>query len=172
MATATATTSASPASCRDAQCHPIWEGSENICIIDVLRSIRRDSAHEAIFARVDRALATARDDGPGFAGGAIDAVAAARRDLELRIDKIDSVDADWSQSLSGRLNDLLTKTTCGALLLELGAGDARKALVATRYVRRHLLPDAGWDDRIASVAGRDMLAHVDLDEATAARAAA
>ena len=26
---------------RDAQCHPIWEGSENICVLDVLRTIRR-----------------------------------------------------------------------------------------------------------------------------------
>ncbi|HKX71934.1 MAG TPA: acyl-CoA dehydrogenase family protein, partial [Acidimicrobiales bacterium] len=46
---------------RDAQCHPIWEGSENICVLDVLRTIRREGAHEAIVARVDAALATGRD---------------------------------------------------------------------------------------------------------------
>ena len=28
---------------RDAQCHPIWEGTENICALDVLRAIRRDA---------------------------------------------------------------------------------------------------------------------------------
>ncbi len=27
---------------RDAQCHPIWEGSENVCVLDVLRAMRRD----------------------------------------------------------------------------------------------------------------------------------
>ena len=29
---------------RDAQCHPIWEGSENVCVLDVLRAMRRDGA--------------------------------------------------------------------------------------------------------------------------------
>ena len=50
--------------------------------------------------------------------------------------------------------------------------DRRKALVATRYARRHLMPGAGWDDRIAFAAGRELLAFAEIDEATAARAAA
>lgn len=157
---------------RDAQCHPIWEGSENICIIDVLRSIRRDAAHEALLARIDEALAAARSSAPGFTGPAIDATTAARRDVELRIAKLDNVDADWSQAIAGRLNALLTQTTAAALLLELSIDDPRKALVATRYVRRHLTPDAGWDDRIAVEAGRALLAFEDLSEDAAARAAA
>src|SRR4029453_14081449 len=52
---------------RDAQCHPIWEGSENICVLDVLRAIRRDAAHEAVVARIDQAVATARGGPPGWA---------------------------------------------------------------------------------------------------------
>ena len=43
---------------RDAQCHPIWEGSENICSIDVLRAIRRDAAPRRARSRgIDAALA-------------------------------------------------------------------------------------------------------------------
>jgi hypothetical protein len=157
---------------RDAQCHPIWEGSENICIIDVLRAIRRDQAHEAVLARIDEALATARQSAPGFTGAAVEATASARRDLELRIAKLDGVDADWSQAVAGRLNAQLTQTVSAALLLELAVDDPRKGLVATRYVRRHLTPDAGWDDRIAVEAGRALLAHDDITEEAAARAAA
>ena len=41
---------------RDAQCHPIWEGSENVCVLDVLRAMRSDAAHESVFARVDDAV--------------------------------------------------------------------------------------------------------------------
>ena len=64
---------------RDAQCHPIWEGSENICVLDVLRAIRRDAAHEAVVARIDQAVATACEGAPGWAQPAVDAVAAAGR---------------------------------------------------------------------------------------------
>jgi hypothetical protein len=58
------------------------------------------------------------------------------------------------------------------LLLEQSPGDPRAALVALRYVRRHLLPDQEWSDRIAITAGREMLAYDDVDDAVAAKAAA
>src|SRR3990172_1776841 len=41
---------------RDAQCHTIWEGAENIICLDVLRSMTKEHADEALFARVERAL--------------------------------------------------------------------------------------------------------------------
>ncbi len=41
---------------RDAQCHTIWEGTENICSLDVRRAIRRDGADVALLARIERAL--------------------------------------------------------------------------------------------------------------------
>ena len=41
------------------QCHTIWEGTENICCLDVRRAIQRDAAHEVLFARIDRALESA-----------------------------------------------------------------------------------------------------------------
>ncbi len=44
---------------RDAQCHTIWEGTENICVLDVRRAMRSSASHEAVLARIDRALAKA-----------------------------------------------------------------------------------------------------------------
>ncbi|HMD44926.1 MAG TPA: acyl-CoA dehydrogenase family protein, partial [Acidimicrobiales bacterium] len=41
---------------RDAQCHTIWEGTENILALDVRRAVRGEQAHLALFARCERAL--------------------------------------------------------------------------------------------------------------------
>jgi hypothetical protein len=57
------------------------------------------------------------------------------------------------------------------LLLEQSA-DPHKALVGTRFARRNLSPTAAWDDRIATVAGRELLAYDEIDHATAEKAAA
>ena len=63
---------------RDAQCHPIWEGSENVCVLDVLRAMRSDAAHESVLARVDDAVRLARAGAPAFVEPAAAAVTAAR----------------------------------------------------------------------------------------------
>ena len=59
-----------------------------------------------------------------------------------------------------------------ALLLEQSAEDPHKALVGVRFARRNLSPVAAWDDRVAMVAGRELLAHDEIDHATAEKAAA
>src|SRR4029450_650518 len=65
---------------RDAQCHPIWEGTEQICQLEGRGAVRGDAADEAALARVDRALETA-SDGPEYSADAVEAVAGARREL-------------------------------------------------------------------------------------------
>jgi len=155
---------------RDAQCHPIWEGSENICMLDVHRAIRRDAAHEAVFDRVDTALARARC-GPEWLAEAHGIVSNARVALAARIASLDNVDADWVSANAARLTTLLVRTMSAALLLEQGATDLRKALVALRYVRRNLTPERQWEDRLAFVAGREIMAFGDVDETLAVRAA-
>jgi alkylation response protein AidB-like acyl-CoA dehydrogenase len=157
---------------RDAQCHPIWEGTENICVLDVLRAIRRDAAHEALLPRIDDALAAARGGAAAFLEPALDAVTTARVTLGRRITDVLALDRDESEAHSGALTRLLVETTSAALLLEQAAGDPRKALVALRYARRHLLPGTEWDDRIAALAGRELLSYERIDEPTAAKAAA
>ncbi len=156
---------------RDAVCHPIWEGSENICSLDVLRAMRRDQAHEAVLTRVDEALAVAKE-GPGFLAEAVNAVGVHRDHLARRAAEIDVIDADWTYAGVERLTTLLTHTVQGALLCEQGAADPRKALVALRYSRRHLDRDRGWDDRIAFTTARELVAYADIEPFTAERAAA
>jgi hypothetical protein len=161
---------------RDAQCHPIWEGSENICVIDVLRSIRRHAAHEALLARIDRAVATARAGGPAWVQPAVDGVVAARDQLAARIAALGGLEPDAVEALSGRLCEYLVRTTSAALLLEQAGegGDlaGHKGLVGLRYARRHLLPGAAWSDGIAATAGRGLLAFAGPSDEAAAKAAA
>ena len=159
---------------RDAQCHPIWEGSENICALDVLRAIRRDAAHEAVLARIDQCLINA-PSGPAFIAEAGEIIAASRKRLAAIINELPTFDADRVEAGAGKLTDLLNQTTAAALLLEQateGALDARKGLVALRYARRHLRPAEVWDDNIAFEAGRAMLAYEPIDEQRATKAAA
>jgi len=155
---------------RDAQCHPIWEGTEQICQLDVLRAIRRDSAHEAALARIDEAIA-AGGAGPEYVAEAVETVTAARNELERRIEELPSLDADLAEARAAQLTAHLARTASAALLLEQST-DPHKALVGLRYARRNLSPGGVWDDRIAAVAGRDLLAFDDLDHATAEKAAA
>ncbi len=157
---------------RDAQCHPIWEGTDNICCLDVLRSMRRDAAHEAVLARVDRVLSqTSQAQSPLVAEiGA--ALAAARADLDRRVSTVLAWDPDDAEAVAGRLTRGLTETVATALLLEQGFDDPRKALVALRYARRHLVGDGGWEDHIASVAARELLAYEPIDDSLAVKAAA
>lgn len=157
---------------RDAVCHPIWEGSENICALDVVRAIRRDAAHEAVLARIDQCLSVACDGSPWLDETAA-AVTVARDRLAAAVATRPSFDADRVESGAGRLTAMLIEATSAALLLAQAAmtSDARKGLIALRYARRHLAPTDVWDDAIAAIAGRELLAYSDIDESKAVRAA-
>jgi alkylation response protein AidB-like acyl-CoA dehydrogenase len=155
---------------RDAVCHPIWEGSENICALDVLRAVRRDRAHEAVLTRVDEALERA-GAGPAHLAEAVDAVRRHRDELEVRASEIDIVDADWTHANATRLTELFLATLQGALLCEQGADDAHKSLIALRFSRTRLTPERTWDDRIAYSVGRELLAFAELDPQRAELAA-
>jgi hypothetical protein len=176
---------------RDAQCHPIWEGTEHICSLDVLRAMRQDAAHEAVLTRVDGILDRVRG-GSGLLGEVGELVGAANRRLAARADEVGTLEPDRAEARSGRLSWLLARTAAAALLLEqavtgpagrseqtAGPGgraedgyDIRKALVALRFARRHLAPEDVWGDRIAAEAGREILSFAAVDEASATKAAA
>jgi hypothetical protein len=156
---------------RDAQCHPIWEGTENICSLDVLRAMRQDSAHEAVIARVDAAVDAVKGASP-LLGEAGELVATANRQLAARAEETWTLEPDRAEARSGRLAWLLARTASAALLLEQGAGDTRKSLVALRFARRHLAPEEAWGDRIAAEAGREILSYSAVDESSATKAAA
>ncbi|TMK61443.1 MAG: DNA alkylation response protein [Actinobacteria bacterium] len=128
---------------RDAQCHTIWEGTENICCLDVRRAIAQDRAHEAILERVDRSLdGSARDV---VLAPAVDAVASALAETTDALAHFGTLDTDLQLLHSRRLAHLLADVSEGALLLDeatwlLGRdGDARKAVVARRFAQRRLV---------------------------------
>jgi acyl-CoA dehydrogenase len=137
---------------RDAQCHTIWEGTENILCIDVRRAIRSEGADRALFARVERALDAAA--GHKVLAGALDTVAAALTDARTALAYLGGAPDDVALLQSRRFAELLADTAQGALLMEEGAwaldrdGDARKAAVARRFAQRRLamLPVRGITD--------------------------
>ena len=131
---------------RDAQCHTIWEGAENILCIDVRRAMRGEHAHVALLARAEQALESG--SGHKVLGTALDTVAASLRDTETAIRYLESAPDDLALLHSRRFAELLADTVEGALLVEEAAwalqrdGDARKAAVARRFVSRHLATPA------------------------------
>jgi acyl-CoA dehydrogenase len=127
---------------RDAQCHTIWEGTENILAIDVRRAIRGEQAHVALASRIDRALDAASQQ--PLVARAVDAVADTRSELWRAIDVLGSAPEDIALLQARRAAELLADTAEAALLLEEAAyslahdNDARKAAVARRFVNRRL----------------------------------
>jgi hypothetical protein len=127
---------------RDAQCHTIWEGTENILCIDVRRAMRGEQAHVALLARVEQALETG--SGHKVLAGALDTVSASLRDTREAIAYLEGAPDDVALLQSRRFAELLADTVEGALLVEEAAwaldrdGDARKAAVARRFATRRL----------------------------------
>jgi alkylation response protein AidB-like acyl-CoA dehydrogenase len=140
---------------RDAQCHPIWEGTENIICLDVRRAMRSEGAHEALLARIERSLDVAGPHEP--LARPADAVAGTLKEAREAIAYLQGADDDVQLLQARRLANLLADLSEGAVLLDEAAwaldrdGDARKALVARRFARSHLetLPVRGIvdDDR-------------------------
>jgi acyl-CoA dehydrogenase len=127
---------------RDAQCHTIWEGTENILCIDVRRAMRGEQAHLALFSRMEQALETAT--GHKVLGATVDTVAAALADARAAASYLEGASDDIALLQSRRFAQLLGDMSEGALLVEQAAwaldhdGDARKAAVARRFASRRL----------------------------------
>lgn len=127
---------------RDAQCHTIWEGTENILCIDVRRAMRAENAHMALFARVEQALDNAA--GRKALAATVDIVAGALSETRRAVDHMAEMNDDLALLHSRRLAELLADVTESALLVEEaawsldGTGDARKAAVARRFAARRL----------------------------------
>jgi acyl-CoA dehydrogenase len=145
---------------RDAQCHTIWEGTENILCLDVRRAMKGEGAHLALFERIERALEAGAPH-PALAP-AVDGAAAATAGLRRAVAHLDTVADDLALLHARRLAELMADTAEAALLIEEAGwslerdGDARKAAVARRHVKRHLAeaPLRGLLDT-----GREVLDH-------------
>jgi hypothetical protein len=127
---------------RDAQCHTIWEGTENICCIDVRRAMRSEGAHRAVVARIAQALDRAAAHKP--LERAADAVMMALGELQDAIRYVERAPEDMALLNLRRLSELMADTLEGALLVDEASwsleerGDARKVVVAQRFAARRL----------------------------------
>ncbi|WP_423751099.1 acyl-CoA dehydrogenase family protein [Salinirarus marinus] len=126
---------------RDAQVHPIWEGTTNMLALDVVRAIGREDAHEPVLSIVDDRL----DDVTHPALEDLAATVEDERDgLAAAIAEIEASDRDYAELHSKELTHYVFDVYTAALLLaeaqaRLDAeGDARKALVAERFVETYL----------------------------------
>lgn len=127
---------------RDAQCHTIWEGTENILCLDVRRAIRGEGADRALEARVERALDEAAPH--RVLSSSVDHVASALTDLRRATEHLSQVPDEVALLQSRRFAELMGDTAEAALLLSEAAwaldrdGDARKAAVTRRFIDRRL----------------------------------
>lgn len=136
---------------RDAQCHTIWEGTENICVLDVRRAMRSSASHEAVLARIDRALAKAESatgaDARRLLGRTIEVVRRSRDETAEASRYVLGATEDLSLLQLRRLAYLMADTLEAALVVEeaatqlAGTGNARKAVVARRVAGRRLSRD-------------------------------
>jgi acyl-CoA dehydrogenase len=129
---------------RDAQCHTIWEGTENILCLDVRRAMRNEGAHAALLARVEQSLDDAGHE--RVLAEPIDAVAATLKETGEAIAHLETASTELQLLHARRFAHLLADLAEGALLVDEAAwslrrdGDARKAMVARRFARRRLAP--------------------------------
>ena len=122
---------------RDAQVLPIWEGPSNILSLDVLRAFNRESAHEALLPYLRGKLDGVEHPALEKPNAETEARFA---ELQTALGTLATEDGDYAQYHAKRLADLVFDVVTAALLLEEAQwaideeGDARKALVATRFV--------------------------------------
>ncbi|AGN02426.1 acyl-CoA dehydrogenase domain-containing protein [Salinarchaeum sp. Harcht-Bsk1] len=130
---------------RDAQVLPIWEGTENVLSLDVLRALDREDAHEPLFDVMQRRLNAVSSDELADAAATVEAE---YHDLAEALATVASEDEAYAQLSAKRLAHYVFEVFTAALLLEeadraLDDGDGRMALVARRFVDRELRdPDA------------------------------
>ncbi len=138
---------------RDAHALPIWEGTSNVLALDVLRAIEREDAHEVLFPFVRAHLDAASH--PHLVALA-ETVRGELEGLEEAIAALSTATEADAQHGAKELTEYVFEVVTGALLIEraqheLGRDhDARKAIVAERFVRRTFGDDRGIADGAGS----------------------
>jgi acyl-CoA dehydrogenase len=128
---------------RDAQVLTVWEGPANIQALELLRLVKEGQVgFESFTQRVEAIVVAA----PANLASAAGAMRAALDDCRQAV--AHTRDHPDDASCHGRrLLDLMADTLSAALLLEeavadIAGGDARKAVVADRFIARQLQPPA------------------------------
>ncbi|WP_394740940.1 acyl-CoA dehydrogenase family protein [Natronococcus roseus] len=125
---------------RDAQVLPIWEGTENVLSLDVLRALEHEDAHEPLQEAIEDRLE--RVSHPALAD-CLETVEAEYHELLTALATLAGEDGEYAQLSAKRLAHYVFDVFTAALLLEraqseIEDGDARTALVAKRFVANEL----------------------------------
>jgi acyl-CoA dehydrogenase len=126
---------------RDAQCHTIWEGTENIICLDVLRALRDEQVVSATFNALDARARRGADllDRPR------EHLTRALAEIREALMFVARAERDIAQLRARAFANYLADAVEAALLLEEAEwglesrGDARKALVAYLFIQSHLV---------------------------------
>jgi acyl-CoA dehydrogenase len=132
---------------RDAQVLPIWEGPSNILALDTLRALNRENAHEALLPHVQSKLVALEHPHLEALAEEVDE---RFRELQNALATLATEDGDYAQYHAKRLADLIFDVVTAVLLLEEAQsqldeeGDARKALVAERFIETRFGADEAY----------------------------
>jgi alkylation response protein AidB-like acyl-CoA dehydrogenase len=125
---------------RDAQCNTIWEGTENILCLDILRALRSEQVVKAVSSRLEASLAVSAP----MLGRPREAVAQSLGEMREILRFLSHSERDLVQLRARAFANYLADIAQAALLLEEAEwelkkrGSARKAMVANLFVKSHL----------------------------------
>jgi acyl-CoA dehydrogenase len=134
---------------RDAQCHTIWEGTENIICLDVRRAATREGAHLELLKRLEECISIDTTSSPVLQDPR-DAIADAVEQAREAVDIVLEAPKDIAQLHTRRLARALADVTQASLLLEEAAWElkerssARKAALVRLFVNTRLRPRKLW----------------------------
>ena len=126
---------------RDAHVASIWEGTSNVLSLDILRAMYRNAAHEPVLADIEEFLSV--PEHPVLCE-LVEEVDAAREGLVESLGTIATEDPEYAQLYAKRVADYIFDVYTAALLCVRAQeaideeGDARRAIVAERFVDTHL----------------------------------
>ncbi|WP_126663918.1 acyl-CoA dehydrogenase family protein [Haloterrigena salifodinae] len=132
---------------RDAQVLPIWEGTENVLSLDVLRALEREDAHEPLLETIENRLETVTH--PALAD-AVETVEAEYEDLAAALATLATEDGEYAQLSAKRLAHYVFDVFTAALLL----AQAQTALEADDETKREESGENTRNGRIALIARR------------------
>jgi alkylation response protein AidB-like acyl-CoA dehydrogenase len=125
---------------RDAQSNTIWEGTENIICLDILRALRSEQVMQAAFA----ALGERAEAAGTLLAATRETVAHALGEVREALAHLSRVDREVAQLRARVFGNYLADAASAALLLEEAAfelstsGSARKAVIAHLFAETHL----------------------------------
>ncbi len=134
---------------RDAQCHTIWEGTENIICLDVRRAATREGAHLELLKRLEECVAVDTTRYPVLTEPR-DAIAAAIEEAREAVDIVLEAPKDMAQLHTRRLARALADVTQASLLFDEAVWElrerssARKAALVRLFVNTRLRPRKLW----------------------------